>query len=589
MNVTQNVDLDSGSNATYDVIPDLRFLANYIQFNIAAAYSDLNVKGHPMVSPLSLAAYCMLLINAHLLGCDSYYRPTKSHWCKSFLNDQSRIDYFDVLLNCEVPTFLADIISQLAPVYDARRTNHIFVPSLAGYSHSHDFGRLLPPHIWLHAHHLLATVNSRTDPDTYQAIIYDTLITTYGTQTFHIGNFFGTHIGTEHPNWVNQDFEGFFNPLVGRTLTQKPTFSKLHIHPQSYTDYAHFPIYEYFLLADDDNCDTMSSFAGSISACLKAQTKGSTKLGVILASLSGPLIFSHSLEPVTLPTWSGKKIVPAKKDKAALQTPVSDKKFAEDNHFMVAATDHIGDITYPTADALKFMYKSLYRLLKVKFDPASRPNPRVLFDTKTHVTPYVMYFQPYDVNSSSLAHTIICGIKIELAEIDGFTIPSEHPESSLDDNNSQFLQSAVRISDILPVLSHSDPATSHLQVLARRQVDRTDQAIGLAFRDMSINVLPYFANENVDTTAVTTEADTGFTREENHDTPHSAYTYTAGTNGTLPLGPKTKVFAWSSYRVITKNGLPTLNDVKMVLSLRPVYGTNVTLSRSKNPALIIPH
>jgi hypothetical protein len=40
---------------------------------------------------------------------------------------------------------------------------------------------------------------------------------------------------------------------------------------------------------------------------------------------------------------------------------------------------------------------------------------------------------------SSLGLTIAAGLKIELAEIAAFSVPTEHPESSLQDNNSQYL------------------------------------------------------------------------------------------------------------------------------------------------------
>jgi hypothetical protein len=593
MNISENIELDSGAPATYDVQPDTRFLANYVQYNIASQYPDYNIKGHPNVSPLSIAAYCMLLINAHLLGCDAYYRPQKSWIAATFLNDQSRKDYFDVLLNCRVPGFLKDILSELAPVYDARRTNHCFVPSLAGYHHAHDFGRSLPPQIWIHAHHLLATVNSRTDPDTYQAMIYETLIHTHDNQEYYIGNFLGTHYGNEHSNWVNQDFEGFFNPLVGRALTQRPTFAKMPIEPMTTQTTSTSPqdylnAYIYFLVADDENCDSMSTFVGSLSAFFQAHESSTVTLGSILASLSGPLIFSHSIEPPTLPTWTGLKTTIAS-GTPKLDTVTTDKKHADKHKYLVTANTHSGKIHFPGTDALKEIATYLFRLIDKSFDPAARHDKRIIFDPKIHINPYVLYFQPYDVNPSSLAHTIILGLKIELAEIDGFTVPTEHPESSLDDNNSQYQQSAIRLTHVETIFQSNTATNAHLSLIARRPVDRTDQAIGLAMRTMASNVLPVFANQDVDSTDIAANPRNGFDFEDNHDSPLTAFTYTAGTNGTLPVSTTTKFYGWSSYRLVHVKKMPAAQDISMVFSFRPVFGTNVTLSRSKNPALIIPH
>jgi hypothetical protein len=577
----RNVEHDSGSNATYDVQSDNRFLANYIQYNIAQDYPEMNVKGHPMVSPLTLAGYCMLLFNAHLLGCDSYFRPTKSYWCKNFHTDQGRKDYFDVLLNCHVPTFMADFLIEVAPVYDARRTNHIFVPTLAGYSHLHDFGRSLPPQIWLQVHNLLATTSTRKDPDDYQDDVYELPVLTFNNQDFDICHYFGTRYGFNHDNWLNHDFESFFNPIVGRALTQKPTFGKLNITPQNYPDMSHFDIYGHFLVADDDNITIMSNFIGAISTFYKSHEPKSPKLGNILASLSGSLLFSHSIEPPTLPTWTGS----IRKDNKGSE--LTNKQFAAQHGFLVDPPSHKGTLPWPTDT--KELVPDLYRLSHKKFEPTDRAVKYDLFDPTLHVAPYILYFQPYDVNASALSLTIVAGIKIELAEIDGFTVPTEHPESSLDDNNSQYLQSAVRLTHIKSILSNADPTTHPVRVISRRSLDRTTQAIGFAIRSMAKNVLPSLRTSIVKATNLNVSSKSGFTPEDNHDDLSHAFTFTAGTNGTPSLGNGTKLYAWSSYRVIHKDKRPTEEDISMILSFRPTYGTNVTLSRSKNPSLLIPH
>jgi hypothetical protein len=581
MNINNNIELDSGSKALYDVQPDNRFLVQYIMYNIAQSYPDLNVKGHPMVSPLSLAAYCLIIVNAHLLGCDAFYRPNKSTYASKFFSDAAKNDYFSLLLNCKVPTFLADIIQELSPVYDPRRSNHLFVPTLAAYSHLHDFGRSIPPQVFLAVHHYLATANQRTAPDDQQDHVYELLITTFAQQEFYIANYFGTRFGHVHENWLNTDFEGFFNPVVGRTLVQKPTFGKINIVPQSYTDHQSMDMYEHFLVCDDDNIDKISNFMGSLSVFFETQSTAFHSLGTILATVSGSLLFSHSIEPVTLPTWTG--IKPSNND----GTEETHKDFAKAHNFLIDHKPSTGTLAYPSDVSEVFLV--LYRLLKQKFSLKDAPNPRVIFTPSVHVSPYILYFQPYDVNASSLALTIIAGLKIETAEFDGFTLPSEHPEDSLDDNNSQYLQSAIRLDTIHTVLAHADPTTNHITLLARRHVDRDSQAIGVAIRDMSRNVIPRFANEAINDTEIENRPNAGFVQEDGHDDPRTAYTYTAAVSGKLNFGQKSKVYLWSSYRVIHKARKPELKDISMVASFRPVYGTNVTLSRSKNPALIIPH
>jgi hypothetical protein len=582
MMLPTNVELDSGNVAVYDAQSDTRFLKNYVEYHIASRYPEYNVKGHPIASPLSLAGYCLLLFYAFLLNCDASFRPMKSYWCIRFFTDQMKRDLNDLLLNAHVPQFLADLLMQLSPVYDARRANHIFVPSLAGYSHLHDFGRTIPARLYFKAHHLLATTNPRTDPDLYQDMVYELEIVDFSDQIFTVANYFGTRYEDEHSNWVNQDFEAFFNPLVGRALIQKPTFAKMDIATFTATSNATFDPYTFFLCADDASIFTTTTTIGSLSTFFHSIDSKSPKLGSILSSLSGILALSHSIEPPTLPTWTG--IKPAKK---LTGSSITDAEFAKNMSYLTRRPRFTGKIAW-LHDETDLVSK-LYLLKKTVFDNKKKRTHTVTFDPTKHVAPYVLYFQPYDVSPSSLGLTIACGLKIELAEIDGFTIPTEHPESSLDDNNSQYLQSAVRMSKILPILSSADPLRSPTTIIERRSMNRDLQAIGLAIRSMASNILPVFSNENVDP-QIGTNYPQGLEPEDNHDQMSKAFTYTAGVNG-LPHLPDKFVHAWSSYRVVhsNPNKAPTPDETSMVLSFRPIYGLNVTLSRSKNPSLLIPH
>jgi hypothetical protein len=580
MNLPTNIELDSGNYAVIDVQPDFRFIKNYIEYHIASFYPEYNVKGHPNVSPLTLIGMCLTYVFAFLLACDCTFRPTKSHWAARFLSDQQKKDLYDVLLSAHVPTFLSDLLLQLSPVYDPRRSNIIYVPTLAGYSHLHDFGRTILPHIYYISHQILATTRTNAEPLETLSKVYMTRILTLGTQQFTAGNYFGQNYGNTHTNWVNSDFEAVFNPIVGRALTQKPTFGKFVIHPTTIADNASFDIYTLALLADDTNVENMSNMVNSISAFFHSHDAKSPKLGSILATLSGTLLFSHSIEPPTLPTWTATKTVTWKDT----TTEHTDTQFADHIHFMVAKKAYT-DKTDKADDTSK-IDKSMYRLEKSTHDTDSEPVPVTLFSPKFHVAPYVLYFQPYDVSPSSLGLTIACGIKIELAEIDGFTVPTEHPESSLDDNNSQYLQSAIRL-DRIGRPAHQAAPDIDIHIMERRQLDRTDQAAAVSFRDMSRNILSYFNTTNI--LSATIAGIFGYHKEPNHDNAAHAFTFTGGNNGIFTKMPENYVYGWSSYRIVHKHARPEPKDISMLLSFRPIHGTNVTLSRSKNPALLIPH
>lgn len=575
-----NVNLDSGNYATIDTQFDMRYINNYILYHITALYPEMNVKGHPYVTPLSLAGYCLTLVYAHMLTCDSTFRPDKSYPAARFLSDADRKDLHDLLLRSYVPTFMADLLMELSPVYDPRRTNILWTPSLAGYLHLHDFGRTLPPQMYYAAHHLLASTRTNKDPDDVLDDYMLVDLINYGTRPFNASNYLGTwYNGTIHPNFVNNDFFAFFNPLVGRALSARPTFARIPLQVENLADDYTGNIYTTLLCASDENITMATTLYTALSAFVHADSPKAPQLGSVIATLSGTLILSCSIHPPTLPTWTG--AIVKSESTPSLE---DDKTFATNHKLFQDEPTSTGTATW--LDSTTGLVSQLYGLIKHKHKKAETPYKHATFDPKLHVTPTVLYFQPYDVSPSSLGLTIAAGLTIELAEIDGFMVPTEHPESSLDDNNSQLLQSAIRSDKIFPICSDATAGTTPTYIIPRRDLDRTSQGLTFSLISMAKAVFPQFDNENINSLTITPE-ENGLTREEHHYNASLAFNVKSGTNGSVTM--TNKLWAWSSYRVVHKKKNPEPKDISMLLSLRPIYGTNVTLSSSKHPSLLIPH
>nr|AGQ21570.1 coat protein [Botrytis cinerea partitivirus 1] len=583
MQMPTNIELDSGNYATIHAQFDTRYVHNYILNHITALYPDMNIKGHPYVTPASLAGYCLTIFYAHMLVCDATFAPEKSYPAARFLSDADRKDLYETLLRAYVPTFLSDLLLELAPVYDPRRNNHLTVPSLAAYLHLHDFGRTLPPSMYYNVHHLLASTRTNKDPDDVIDDIMALPCLTYGSRDFTISNYLGTWYSSgHHSNFVNQDFISFVNPIVGRTLSTRPTFARMPLMPEILADDNTGNIYTALLFASDQNISLMNTVISAISTFIHTDQPSAPQLGSTAASLSGTLLLSHSIEPITVPTWTG----------AVYKTDpnpsnISDEKFVKDHNFMdgLPSTSN-KNLSYPSKD--DDLNKSLYHEINQKFDPTTAPYQYLKYNGKQHIIPSVLYFQPYDVSPSSLALTIVSGLKIELAEIDGFMVPTEHPESSLDDNNSQYLQSAIRANKIAPVFSAVSAPNAQLRILPRRDLDRTSQSITASIISMAKTVYPFFATSGLPFKIDTTLADSGLTPEKNHFQSKSAFNVKSGLNGQLSTTDNA-VYLWSSYRVVHQRKNPGPADISMLASFRPIYGTNITLSRSKHPSLIIPH
>jgi hypothetical protein len=581
MNMPQNVELSDSEPYTIDVQNDFRYIFAFIAFHVTALYPEANVKGHPAISPPSLIAYCLAIVYAHILTCDLSSRRTCSDYANVFRNDNHLKDYLSTLLNANIPPFLMPLLSQLAPTTDPRRTLIEYVPSLAGFSFIHDFGRTIPIHALLAAHQLVATSRSNLDPADVLLKLYKTELITVNTTPYRIGNLFGTHYNNQvhnftHSNWLNLILESVFNPIVGRALTQKPTFSRIPIHSYTVPDPDDVNPYIYALSATDDNLDVVSDFIRSASRFTKAETSNSIVLGQLLQSITGITILTHSVEPPTLPTWTHLEI-------SADAIPTHEAthiNFASHTRFLSRPTALTGTITYPPD--LGTTPQTLLLMTDVDADPNNYPVEFLTFDGKIHISPQVLYFQPYDVSPSALAHTITLGLKIESSEIDGITVPTEHPTQSLSDNNSMLLQSAIRLDKIARTNMTADPTI----IRSRTLLDASNQPLGLAISNMSINVLPSFVKTQVPTVFPSTLP--GFTSVAQHTDPKFAFNYSASKVNNPGTLPDQFIHLWSSYRYVSRLKRPTATEKFMFSSFRPIYGTNVTLSRSRNPNLIIP-
>ncbi len=191
--------------------PD-NYPVNFVRFDPTKHLTPYVLYFQPYdVSPSSLAhtiTYCLALVYAHLLACDLSSREVTSSYAIVFRNEAHLKDFLSVLLNAKIPPFLMPLITQLAPTTDPRRTLVEFIPSLAGFSFTHDFGRFIPISCLIKAHHLVATTRSNRDPDDVLLDLYLSTLITINNTPYKIGNLFGTHYndGNQdaiHSNWLN--------------------------------------------------------------------------------------------------------------------------------------------------------------------------------------------------------------------------------------------------------------------------------------------------------------------------------------------------------------------------------------------------
>jgi len=585
INMPQNVHLNTGSDITIDVLPDARLIFRALTYHIIRLYPTFDIRPHPMVTPVSLMAYCLFCIYGFSLVCDSSARRLKSFYCNIFLREPNGADLQQSLLNMYVPEFIIDFIIGLSPTADPRKTGTEYVFTLAAYVSTTDIFRLPSPAMFLHAHHLLANTRTNIDPTVLMNKWYNTTFITMNSATtpiqYKIANFFGTNYtdgttSSTHFNWLNECITTLFNPVVGRSLAARPTFRP---HPVTFPSFpsTDFNPYTFYLASDAPNIFQTTRFIDEISSFFKSCNLASVQLGSIFAKTSGLALLTHALSEPALPTWhvltvkSSDSDVPDFKDDTDYATTI---KFLGDQSYTTRT-----QLKYPTDDTV--ITKLLYLVSKGKHDDSKSPETFVTFDPRIHTHPRVRFFDPYDYSPSKLVYSVINGLIIETFEIDGFTVPNVNLRSSLDEDNSQFLQSAVRSGLIRP-------ATSTLPTFViKRTVTRSDkQKVSLSMFNFSRTRLPQFDQDVSDHTLPASLP--GF-----RSTPHvratelssNHYSYKAVRDHTLPR----TIHAWSSYRYVSRQAASINADIFFLLSFRTNYGTNVTLSESKHPSLLIPN
>lgn len=210
------------------------------------------------------------------------------------------MDFLTKLLDCYVPTDLEVILNALAPTYDPQRRLQLYVPTFAGFHLPTDFGRCVPPSMFVLAHHLLASVRTNSDPETTFRTFYATTILTIQDRNYTPANFLGAYFDrnqrpTNHSNLINSRFENVFNPVIGRALLQRPTLAKIRVTAYETADQENVDPYEFLLCYSDDNIEKALEMLTDVSSFLNSEASTSKKLGQILGNSGGISIMYHSI------------------------------------------------------------------------------------------------------------------------------------------------------------------------------------------------------------------------------------------------------------------------------------------------------
>jgi hypothetical protein len=598
---------------TIDVMPDFRFILLYLFYYCSAFYKTLDQRDFPMVTPPSLVAYCLLIVHAHFLVCDNFTRDSPSRHAEHFMNNEKRRSYLVSLLNLPVPKFVEDLLMILSPTTDPRRPQINFIPTYAGYSHHHDFGRFFPVSVFSTAHNMLATAQANARPsDTFNNWMYTSLVELgNGNSVIRVANLLGSFHGLDevYDSWLYQSFYALLNPITVRAVAQRVIFDPFETFPLNLGDTRHsvpddgnlngpadtiasLNPYIFALSADRDSLDEMLRFSETMSHIATTHLDCTKQLGARYDSDFGLDILIHAYSGPTLPTWNqtnGNNIpVPTP---GTLPTKRSPTQYANDTTFLADRPFNAGTvIPYPTTTPAEtvpeyYLVRNIRRPVTGNF-----AEQYIRFNSDLHVSPSLRILDPYDVNPSVAYRPYIAGLIIESAELDGFAVPVPNCDITLSHENSFLLQSAIPVSRLVrstfiegvylrrrtKPAPYVQPALTILYNMAQNMLnplynnaDNQPPAPRIPYGTVQVSPVSWFDQ--------ITNVFGGQIGSKARDT------------GTTVDAPNGQFYGWSPYRYVMQP-LPatTGNGIFMLFNLRTLFGTGPPLMEMEHPSVRIP-
>lgn len=573
----------NGPFITIDVQPDFRNLLSTINYHSVKICDQLSERDIPNLSPASLTGYCLNIIYTFGALCDArIVRFNTSRHGDYFITDPAREQYLTMSLWFTVPQFLREILSNMYPTFDARRPNVAFIMSFASYSFAHDLGRAFPVPMFFKLHDIMAKSEHSSNIEDILTEWYNHSVIG-GAHILRVGNLLGAFIeGGVYTSYLQKNCNKLANYLFVNSSSRRP-----HLQPMPAKTYtvsqeqyaADVNPYLYLMGTDPYNIQLTQRHMQQLSKTLSEVSDKPVLIGDLFQLQSGIGLMNHYYIGPQLPTWHNMTL---KKG----FTRYTSKQYAEKIRFYSN-----WNLPEQPIIATPKPYNKGFMMITTDKTPITPVDELIQFN-KEYELPDVLYYTPWSVSDSSLAHTALSGICIESSGIDGTSVPQPNVEHSIYLENSYILDSAIPLRSI-PQAIYTDGTTAKYH-LKRATTNRDTTNVCVNLYDSSTNRLPRFATHIQD--AQVPAQLPHFTYKQNiatHRLSSNKWSFTIPNDSTREKAfPEMKtIHLWSSYRWINPAApftIPACNTVYMLSNFRTIYGTNVPIKRSKHPALIIP-
>lgn len=582
-----NIQSANGPDDIIDVCLDTRGIILYISHHITRLYPKLEFKDAPALTPTSLLGYCLGLTYAlSLLNDDENVRSKRSVYAREFCTDVELAPLIDDLRNLAVPKFMLDLLKELRFGTDDRKPQLKFVYSHACFDFHHDFGRMLPINIFFIASHIIASQPSNSPPMTTLRTWYQTevIATPVHRSVYH---YLGANPANVYDtNWFSNVLQQIFNPVTSRSNTLRPTLDVFNQSAQNHIDTTIETInpYIYLLALDNTNRSKVIKTLNLISQALNDHVDDCTSLGKVQENIEGIGLLNHYYQNVLKPTYHSIPIeVPEDPKKATLYD-------LQKHQVYLGSKTHKLNTTMLCPPQNAEYEHGLFLAQNIEYDPAHDPIVYEQLNPRYPPTMNIRHFLPNGTRTDFIYQNIISGKLIEISELDSVAVPHPNPNNSIDRENRYFLESALPLSVIKPIQIAGDQPFC---IIRRRQSNPMIPTVRFDLLDRSIDRIPLFGPH---IGAHIPEILPGYTITQHLPDVEFAcnsISYTIPEEST-PVAISEylhKIPAWSSYRYLNTQQFDTnnLRDKKyMLLNLRTMFGTNVTLIETQHPSQCIP-
>lgn len=603
---------DYSGQHVINVLPNFVPILCYILYHVNQYISHLEHTKHSSVSAGTFTAYCLAIVYGYILCCDLYIRPSPSMHATVWQDETHRQRFTEFLMTLPVPDFISDILVKLTPTVTEHRGNILFVPSAAGFSYAHSFGRFFPLIMFTNIHDTAAetqesTSNTEVLYNYYRSRLYTILqvISTRSEFAASSAHFLGTCFHHEeelstYGSKLEQVFEPVFQPLLFRDYPRRQLLSSVSLTPQTYTDDL-MNFYDLMFSASPANFTSLRNTFTSVSGAMKSVIKCPGDLASHFKTFSGLEILRHGYSFYALPTFhhSTLELATTQIDPPHLTSP---DVFSSVIRFLrVPAEPETEECAQPISvcttakehDTTSEFVSHLNRLSAVA---PTKPVPSiendfVTFSEDHHVYPNV-YVLGTDGSTVNAWNATAFGMVIESADIDGTVIPVPNVNLSLGIENSWFADSSVPLDYVYPAINFDTELTSSASARKRTLSLRQSRfpAASLLIDRIHVNI------PIMNPTAVTHTATSwipGLTSLRNVNWPEAIQSFfgfrtadprsPSSTDDSVPGMPSQRLLVWSPYTYVGVEGTrnfvsaPENNRIYYVTNLRTLFGTDPPL------------